>query len=189
MVTPFEILGLPHDATIEQAETAYRAGLRNWHPDLHQSRGPAAVADAEAHTRALNDAIGAVRAGWRPAPFGGAAPSRASGPAGGATSARCPLCSSSFVDLPTYENHLLDVHHVRDPRVPRAGLGIVDTLGKLRYIPAWLPALLSIGAFIYLPIAFIPLWVVLALVLWAQTSPRFKARRWRPPSQQRRPYG
>lgn len=189
MATPFDILGLTPDATIEQAETAYRAGLRNWHPDLHQSRGPAAVADAEAHTRALNEAIGAVRAGWRPTPFGGTTSSVSSRTSDGTPSAKCPLCTASFVDLPTYEHHLLDVHRVRGPRPPRTGLHIVDTIGKLRYVPAWLPALLSIGAFIYLRLAFIPLWILLALVLWAQTSPRFKTRRWRPPSQQRRPPG
>lgn len=62
-MSPFEILGVRPMASIEEAEAAYRARLREWHPDLHVRGGPDAVARAEQRTRELNEAIRAIRAG------------------------------------------------------------------------------------------------------------------------------
>jgi hypothetical protein len=61
-MSPHEILGIPPTASIDEAESAYRALLRECHPDLHAHAGPEAVAWAERRTRALNAAIQAIRA-------------------------------------------------------------------------------------------------------------------------------
>jgi hypothetical protein len=61
-MSPHEILGIPPTASLDEAEAAYRALLRECHPDLHAHAGPEAVAWAERRTRALNAAIEAIRA-------------------------------------------------------------------------------------------------------------------------------
>lgn len=66
------MLGIDPGADVEEAEEAYHRLLRRYHPDLHQSGGPDALAAAEARTRALNAAMTQIRsgaaAGWRAAP-------------------------------------------------------------------------------------------------------------------------
>lgn len=61
MATPYEILGVSPDDSLDAAETAYHHLLRRQHPDLHHAEGPEAVARAEKATLALNEAIAAIR--------------------------------------------------------------------------------------------------------------------------------
>jgi hypothetical protein len=96
-VNPYATLGLSPDAGLDDAETAYHRLIRVHHPDLHQGAGAAQIAAAEQRTRECNEAIDAIRAGWRePAPAapppgpassasqttGPTGPSGASGPIG-----------------------------------------------------------------------------------------------------------
>ena len=70
-MSPYEILGIRPAATLDEAEAAYRARLREWHPDLHAHAGLEAVARAEQRTRELNAAIQTIRN--RPRVLAGAA--------------------------------------------------------------------------------------------------------------------
>ena len=194
---PFETLGIGPTASMEDAEAAYRAALRAWHPDLHQAQGPAAVAEAEARTRDLNDAIARVRAGWRPPPAGWDAASSVSwegawgtGRPGTPTSSTagsrtrspvpCPYCGEPFTNLPDYEAHLRTAHEVSHLLAGRRPIdtGFLRALGSLRYIPTWLAALVTILALLFVPAVLWPLPLsFLALVLWTQTSPRYRTDR------------
>lgn len=78
MASPYEILGVSPDDTLDAAETAYHHLLRRQHPDLHHAEGPEAVARAEKATLALNEAIAAIRLDHRYR-------TRAAGPAAGTT--------------------------------------------------------------------------------------------------------
>jgi hypothetical protein len=60
-MSPYEILGIRPTASLDEAEAAYRALLREFHPDLHLQAGPEAVAWAEQRTRQLNAAIHTLR--------------------------------------------------------------------------------------------------------------------------------
>jgi len=62
-VDPYELLGVPPSASIDEAEAAYHRLLRVHHPDLHHGGSDEQKAAAEARTRALNAAIGRIRAG------------------------------------------------------------------------------------------------------------------------------
>ena len=55
---PFELLELPHDATLDQARSAWRRMVRESHPDALRARGvpDEAVAMAEERLKALNNA-------------------------------------------------------------------------------------------------------------------------------------
>jgi hypothetical protein len=64
-MNPFQVLGVAPTATMDEIEAAYRHQLRAHHPDLHQGGSPAELAEAEATTRSLNEAMALVRAGWR----------------------------------------------------------------------------------------------------------------------------
>ena len=59
---PYELLGIPPNASTEEAEAAYHRLLRVHHPDLHHGGSDEQRAAAEARTRALNAAIGRIRA-------------------------------------------------------------------------------------------------------------------------------
>ena len=184
---PYAVLGITPSAAPEQVEAAYRAQLRAWHPDLHQHAGPQAIAEAEARTRALNEAMARIRGGWRPpaAATGAARRPPAPGRGGFGTDGRpgtavpCPFCGAPFADLGTYEHHLATAHRVQDlgPRRRRGGSRLVQAVGTLRWVPAWLVALLVVATVLYAPLEWwlVPL-CLLALVLWAQTRPR---DRWR----------
>ena len=58
---PYEVLGLTASASDDDIETQYRLLLRRHHPDMHQSEGPRAVAQAEYATRLLNQAMTQIR--------------------------------------------------------------------------------------------------------------------------------
>ena len=67
-MNPYQVLGVAPTASMDEIEAAYRQQLRAHHPDLHQGESPEALAEAEATTRSLNEAMALVRAGWRPLP-------------------------------------------------------------------------------------------------------------------------
>ena len=122
-MSPYEILGIPTEASIGEAESAYRALLRDCHPDLHVHAGPEAVAWAEQRTRQLNAAIHAIRTresvsvgaasdefgrhyGFRTGPstdwFGHTIHQR--------PSILCPLCAIPVDDSSSFRAHLLLDH-------------------------------------------------------------------------------
>ncbi len=67
-MNPYQVLGVAPTASMDEIEAAYRHQVRAHHPDLHQGESPEALAEAEAVTRSLNEAMALVRAGWRPLP-------------------------------------------------------------------------------------------------------------------------
>lgn len=177
---PYEVLGVTPSASTAEIETRYRLLLREFHPDVHQHEGPEAILDAERMTRELNDAIARIRSGEaintaEPKPPWQSPPSDPVDEA-----VPCPFCGMGFVRLDSYESHLSYVHRMRTTisRPPVRG-GFIDTLGKVRYVPAWLVTLVALV--LWMAAGFF--WFVgaeafLALVLWAQTSKRFKGRTW-----------
>lgn len=98
----------------------------------------------------------------------------------------CPYCNRPFTDIDDFQAHLDRDHQFRKasyrvPKPPRVNVfaAIVNALGWFRFIPWWV----AIGATIaFAGLTRFNLWVVFpcmvitALVLWGQTSPRFKAR-------------
>jgi hypothetical protein len=184
---PFQVLGLPPTADASDAELAYRQLLRSWHPDLHQDRGVAAVREAEAITRRLNEAIGMIRAGWRPVEPRSSFEERWPDPReswsdeGWGEAATdpvpCPFCGEQFTDPEQYRAHLDGGHQVR--MAARHGVTtsgrITRWVGALRFIPAWLVLCVWVGSLFVTPVTW---WgfslAFLALVLWTQVSPRFR---------------
>src|SRR4029079_4937961 len=67
-MNPYQVLGVAPTANMGEIEAAYRQQVRAHHPDLHQGESAALLAEAEARTRTLNEAMALVRAGWRPLP-------------------------------------------------------------------------------------------------------------------------
>jgi hypothetical protein len=130
-MTPFEVLGVPATASVEEAEAAYRQLLRECHPDRHAQAGPGQIAWAEAHTRQLNAAISEIRAHGPHAATGGdwfGNPSRT--PA----RVRCAFCGLAVDDPRAYRAHVL-LDHALASRAARArtAAGIPPWL-------AWVPA-------------------------------------------------
>ena len=60
-MNPYEVLGVSPSATMAEIQARYRLLLREYHPDLHQHEGPAAIAEMEMKTRDLNLAIEKLR--------------------------------------------------------------------------------------------------------------------------------
>lgn len=75
-MNPYELLGVPPNATPDEIEDAYHRRLRECHPDLHWADGDEAIDRAEQQTRALTEAMAKIRAGWAAGP----ARSRGTGP-------------------------------------------------------------------------------------------------------------
>lgn len=122
-MSPYEILGIRHTASVDEAETAYRARLRECHPDLHVHAGPDAVAWAEQRTRELNAAIRAIRTqprvvvGHAGEEFGrqhgfqtGAGSDWFGNPVRGRPSIHCVLCGLRVDEPSSYRRHLLLDH-------------------------------------------------------------------------------
>lgn len=93
----------------------------------------------------------------------------------------CPFCRKPFDRLAEYEQHLREVHRFRDAsdarnRPPRSS-GIVSAIGLVRFVPAWMVLLVAIAFWVMLGFFwFIGVLSFLAIVLWAQTSRRFRNR-------------
>jgi hypothetical protein len=89
----------------------------------------------------------------------------------------CPFCGRPYDRLDDYEYHLESIHHFRRTvaKPPRHRGAITRALGRLRYLPAWLLALLAFAIWIVLGFwAFVAMMTFLALVLYTQTSPHFR---------------
>ena len=63
---PYQVLGISPGATTAEIEETYHRLLRSHHPDLHQDATAEELAAAGDRTRALNEAMAAIRAGARP---------------------------------------------------------------------------------------------------------------------------
>jgi hypothetical protein len=122
-MSPYEILGIRPTATVDEAEAAYRALLRECHPDLHAHAGPDAVAWAERRTRQLNAAIHDIRSAHRV--FAGSAGDDFAGthdfrtdavgdyfgnPNHGRLSVGCPMCEAFFEDPAAFRAHVVLDH-------------------------------------------------------------------------------
>jgi hypothetical protein len=146
-MTPFEVLGIPVTASVEDAEAAYRQLLYECHPDRHAQAGPGQVAWAEARTRQLNAAITEIRARGRVFVGVGAAPfTRIRGfnadagnhwfgqPSRTQTRLRCALCGLMIDDSRAYRAHVL-LDHALASRAARAR----NAAGVPTWL-AWVPA-------------------------------------------------
>ena len=61
---PYDVLGVPHDATLHQIRAAWRAAVKSGHPDVMLARGvpPEALKLAETRLQAINQAWEAISA-------------------------------------------------------------------------------------------------------------------------------
>jgi hypothetical protein len=92
----------------------------------------------------------------------------------------CPFCRKPFDRLADYELHLREAHRFRDNRgsrpAPRPST-IGNAVAMLRYLPTWLVLVVAIGFWVVLGFFwFIGVVAFLGLVLWVQTSRRFRRR-------------
>ena len=92
----------------------------------------------------------------------------------------CPFCRKPFTRLAEYEVHLSDAHRFRNvaaDRAPPRTSGLMRSIGRLRFIPSWLVLLAAFGFWAMLGwYWFVGVLAFLALVLWTQTSKRFRNR-------------
>lgn len=93
----------------------------------------------------------------------------------------CPFCRRPFSRLADYEHHLRVVHRFRnDPVEPRRSgrtSRVLDAIGVVRFIPAWLVMLVAIAFWVMLGFYwFVGVLSFLAVVLWTQTARRFRNR-------------
>jgi curved DNA-binding protein CbpA len=94
----------------------------------------------------------------------------------------CPYCGQGFAELDAFNIHLVADHQFRRaiyrPRRSRAA-AVVDTIGAVRFIPLWLAAPAAVMVMFLAPFwAWTIGWSVVALILWAQTTSRFKRNRY-----------
>jgi hypothetical protein len=188
---PYLVLGVTPSASIEEVEARYRLLLREHHPDLHQREGPEAVQSAEAATRNLNGAIAAIRDGF---PDRGGAESMRPEDAGQDANPMtdwfghpldhrpdqpvpCPFCGRPYDRLDDFEIHLVRKHRYRNgpARSPRRSGRLMPAVGNLRFIPPWPLPLIGFALWAMLGYRFFVLTMLfLVLVLWTQTSSRFR---------------
>ena len=189
---PYQLLGVSYTASLDEIETTYRQQIREHHPDLHQSAGAEAVADAEQRTRTLNEAMAQIRleaqgaasippGAWR-AGLGMHPTAAGAGP----QPAICPYCQESFALMKDFSTHLDAVHALRSRQFggSRAATGpaadAMNRVAKVRFIPAWLVAATFFFAFFTAfrqPIIWMPIMLLLLVVVWTQGSSSFKRRR------------
>lgn len=96
----------------------------------------------------------------------------------------CPYCGQLFAELDAFNVHLAADHQFRRvayrPRRTRAG-AVIDAIGTVRFIPLWLAMPAAVMVMFLAPFwAWTVGWSVVALIMWAQTSPRFKRNRYSP---------
>jgi uncharacterized C2H2 Zn-finger protein len=119
-----QVLGLDPDATLDDAEDAYKRLLRIHHPDLHQGDGPGGLAAAELRTRAINEAIAQFRLVARVA-AGEAGPPRFATEAWwnerreDSPLVACPLCEEWFATSVALKTHVATAHEMRMGRKRR----------------------------------------------------------------------
>jgi hypothetical protein len=93
----------------------------------------------------------------------------------------CPFCRRPFDRLAEYETHLKDLHGFRDgpvgPKGPPRASGVLAAIGVVRFIPSWMVLLVGFAFWAMLGFYwFVGVLAFLGLVLWTQTSPRFRKR-------------
>ena len=128
---PYLVLGVGPGATAAEIEDSYRRLLRAHHPDLHQGKSPATLAEAGTRTRELNEAMAVIRAGWQPI----------------VDEVDCPICGDTFTDSTTYRSHLSRRHHLTADAAAAPPAERRDRLRWLTWIPAptfWLIFALSL---------------------------------------------
>src|SRR5262245_37098381 len=150
-MTPYDVLGVTPTTPLPEIEAAYRLLLRAHHPDLHQADGPDAIEAAEQTTRQLNHAMAAIRAHHRDGePVAAHRAGHSWEPAwdaGAREPVPCPYCDLPFERLDAFWHHL-EVAHRLNPAVVaprpkrRRNPRLVDVVGRLRFVPAWLASLL-----------------------------------------------
>lgn len=91
----------------------------------------------------------------------------------------CPFCGKPYERLDDYEHHLEQVHRFRPKpppaRVRRQPGPVLSAIGKLRFLPVWMVMLLPLVVWVMFGfIAFSVVFPFVAVVLWTQTSPRFR---------------
>jgi hypothetical protein len=167
----YDVLQISRDATLDEAEAAYHRLLRIHHPDVHASHGPEALAEAEAHTRELNQAIAVLRRTIRrqgPMPPGGWIEPPPGPPSDEATApATCPICEAPVTSLDEFERHLALRHgelgrkrrrtRPPSPRVASMSRWLVDAWYAVPVVFAAFPGIL--GYWLYLELGLPPLGV------------------------------
>jgi hypothetical protein len=91
----------------------------------------------------------------------------------------CPFCGKPYERLDDYEHHLEHVHRYRPkpppPRVHKPPGPVLAKVGKLRYLPSWMVMLLALAIWAMFGFtAFSIAFAFVAVVLWTQTTPRFR---------------
>jgi hypothetical protein len=93
----------------------------------------------------------------------------------------CPFCGRPFEELGAYEQHLERAHRYRQVTVQRRrqrDSRFWRYVGSLRFLPSWFVLPLSFVLwFMFGFYAFVAASIFLAIVLWTQTTPRFRNRR------------
>lgn len=145
-MSPYEILGIRPTATVDEAEAAYRALLRECHPDVHAHEGADAVAWAEQRTRQLNAAIHTIRSEERV--FAGSGSDEFAAAYGFTTavgtdyfgnpnhsrlSVGCPMCDAFFEDAAEFRVHLVLDHAFANHLARRARRPVPNWM-------SWIPA-------------------------------------------------
>lgn len=90
----------------------------------------------------------------------------------------CPYCGATFDLLESFQAHLVADHQFRQTvyRAPRDwSFGLLDLIGKVRFLPLWIIVPMAVLLMWVLPFWAWPIsWGFVAVVLWAQTSRRFR---------------
>ncbi|MEZ5141450.1 MAG: DnaJ domain-containing protein [Acidimicrobiales bacterium] len=94
----------------------------------------------------------------------------------------CPYCGDAFDELDDFNRHLATAHQLRTTVYRRSrgvGAGLLDALGTLRFLPLWLVVPFAVLLTFLTPFwSWSVVWGVVALIMWAQTSRRFKRDRY-----------
>lgn len=139
---PHEELGIGPNATLEEAETAYRQLMLRSHPDTLGEADDGRKAEAEARTRVLNDAIAAIRSrrgagarygagaaggpsGWEWEPdgsWGVGARATAPPPDSEVSGTICAVCGHAFPTRREFRTHAYEAHRI-GKAAPQRDLG------------------------------------------------------------------
>lgn len=102
MDDPYEVLGIGRTATLAEAEAAYRRRLQEVHPDRHRDADTGTQTSLAAETRALNEAIRALRYELRP--VRSVHPCTSCGAVVDEQAQRCPVCGADPGSAPWWRD-------------------------------------------------------------------------------------